>query len=100
MGKLGTYKIKRVRAFLLNKLGIDFRQGKEPFGYYILDGRRQLKVSASNVHGGKELGKGATKGLMRELLTSNDEFDALYECPWHGTDYEAKIRKYIDEGIL
>jgi len=78
MGKLGTYKIRRVRAFLLNKLGIDFRQGKEPFGYYILDGRRQLKVGASNVHGSKELGKGATRRLMNELLTSNEEFDALY----------------------
>jgi len=100
MGKLGSYKTRRVRAFLERKLSIDFRHGKEPFGYYILDGRRQLKVSASNVHGSKELGKGTTRRLMNELLSSNTEFDALYNCPMSGTDYEAKIRRLIEERVL
>lgn len=100
MGKLGGYKPKILRKCLEKKLGIAFRSGKEPFGYYILDGKKQLKVSTSNVHGSKELGPGKAKRLANQLKASSTEFGELYKCPMKGSDYEAKIRMLIKEGVL
>lgn len=100
MVKLGSHKTKQVIGFIENKLKIDLSGKKELRGWYYLDGRKRLRVTVPKEHGMTTLKKGTTKGIVRQLRVSNTEFDALYECPMEGPDYEEKIRELIEEGIL
>jgi len=100
MAKLGSYKTNQVIGFIQNKLKIGLSGKKEPKGWYYLDGQKRVRVTVSKEHGSTTLKKGTTKGIARQLMVTNIEFDALYNCPMSGTDYEAKIRRLIKERVL
>jgi len=100
MVKLGSYKINKVIGFVENKLKIDISGKKELKGWYYLDGQKRVRVTVPKEHGSTTLKKGTTKGIARQLMVTNIEFDALYNCPMSGTDYEAKIRRLIAESVL
>lgn len=92
MGILGSLKIKKVVSCLKDKLGIDFRGGKEPTGWYCLDGKKVLRVTVTNVHGSDTLSIGVATRLKNSLKLDREELIMLYECPMSGRDYENKIR--------
>lgn len=77
---------------LEGKLGIDFRSGEERTGWYCLDGKKILRVTVTNVHGGDTLSIGVAMKLKNSLKLNRQELIMLYECPMSGRDYENKIR--------
>ena len=101
MGILSNFRISRVTNFLENKLSIVFRKGSERVGWYILDGKKLVRISIPKIHGGGAcLSPGLTKKVMNNLKVSVDEFIALYECPMTGTHYEQKMRELVKLGLL
>lgn len=92
MGELSGFKIRAVIKFLENKLGINFRGGKELNGWYYVEGKKVLRVTVPKGHGGAELRPRTAIRVMNNLKTSKTEFRSLYECPMTGTDFEQKIR--------
>lgn len=96
MGSVTRYKIKKVTNIISNKLKINLDEGKELNGWYWLDDKKILKVFVPHQHGGGKgdsITKDVFKNIKNNLKVSEEEFDNLYECPWSGSDYAAKIRK-------
>ena len=89
---LSSLKIKRMTSCLEDKLSMDFRGGKERSAWYCLDGKKVLRVTIANVHGGDTLSIGVATKLKSSLRLDRDELKMLYECPMSGRDYERKIR--------
>lgn len=92
MGGLNSLKIRKMVRCLEDKLSINFRRGKEPTGWYCLDGKKVLRVTITNVHGSDTLSIGIAGKLKNSLKLDREEFLMLYECPMSGRDYEKKIR--------
>jgi len=96
---ISNYKTKMVNNCIRRKLGIDFRHGPEPTGWYYLDGKKRLRVTVPKEHGGRStLSPRTVKKVMNNLRIDKEEFAMLYECPMSGKDYEIKIRRMISIG--
>jgi hypothetical protein len=89
---LGSFKIKKMVSALENKLSLDFRGGKEPNAWYYLDGKKVLRVTITNVHGGDTLSKRVASRLKNSLKLDVEDLKRLYDCPMGGREYEDKIR--------
>lgn len=92
MGLLGSFKIKKMISALENKLSLDFRGGKERNAWYYLDGKKVLRVTITNVHGGDTLSKRVASRLKNSLKLDVEDLKRLYDCPMGGREYEDKIR--------
>ena len=79
----------------LNKVdpaqGLYLRDGSEKFGYYLVDGQRQFRVS-SKAPLLKDVGKGRLKALLNYLQLNDDQFKELCRCQMSGPDYHQFIR--------
>ena len=91
MGILSSFKTKKMTGVLNRKLSIAL-SGKEPSGYYCLDGKRVLRVHITNVHGGATLSPGAANELKNDLLLDEVGLSRLYRCPMKGKDFEHYVR--------
>jgi hypothetical protein len=96
LARISPYKAKQIKNFLDNKLRIRWNKGgKELKGRYYLADKKVLKVYIPHQHGG---GKGDSLtdrvviNIINNLKVTKAEFNALYECPMTGTEYESKIR--------
>jgi hypothetical protein len=76
---------------LKRKLSINL-SGKEPSGYYYLDGKPVLRVHITNVHGSATLSVGAAIELKNGLGLDEVGLSGLYRCPMKGKDFEDYIR--------
>lgn len=81
------------------KLGLDFRSGKERNAWYILEGRQLYRLTIPHQHSGKIKPKMLSK-MIRQSKLNKAEFSALVNCPMSGADYEARIRDLIRRGLL
>jgi hypothetical protein len=66
--------------------------GKEPSGWYYLDGKPVLRVHITNIHGSAALSPGAANELKNDLLLDEVGLSKLYRCPMKGRDFENYIR--------
>jgi hypothetical protein len=94
LDRLTGYKTRKVASCLSEKLGISFRDGKELVGWYVLDGRKQLRVQIPKGHTG-DVSTGYMRQIVNNLRLDREEFRLLYECPMKGSDYEKKIRDML-----
>lgn len=91
MGILHSLKSKKMTGVLKKKLSINL-SGKEPSGYYYLDGKAVLRVHITNIHGGATLSIGAANELKNDLLLDEVGLSKLYRCPMRGKDFEDYVR--------
>ena len=91
MGILSSLKTKKMTGVLKNKLLIEL-SGKEPSGYYYLDGKPVLRVHITNIHGSAALSVGAANELRNDLFLDEVGLSRLYRCPMKGRDFENYIR--------
>ena len=81
---------------LEQKVGLDFRAGRERTAWYFLDGKKVTRVTAPKKHKGT-VGPGLAEQIRKDLLLTKLEFKALIACPISGSDYERIIR---DKGLV
>jgi len=91
LGILSSFKTKRMTGVLSKKLLIRL-SGKEPSGWYYLDGKPVLRVHITNIHGSDTLSPGAANQLKNDLLLDEVGLSRLYRCPMKGRDFENYIR--------
>ncbi len=90
MGKL-NFKPREITSALEGKLGINFRDGKERIGYYVLDGKMTVRFKIPHIH--PTWGPGTIKDIIRKSLLSRDEFALLVACPLNAERYEQLVRE-------
>ncbi len=65
--------------------------------WYYLDGKKALRVTMPNMHGGsKSLSTGFIKKIRENLKINNQELVDLAECPLSAEEYEALIRDRLE----
>jgi len=97
--KLSGYRPTKLADCLEYKLGIDYGKGHERTGWYILQGKKILRVTVPKGHSGEVSPKIINK-VIGSLRLNREEFRLLYNCPWTSSDYEKKIRNLIAQNML
>ena len=95
MGLLNISHGELTRA-LEGKVGLQFRTGRERNAWYVLDGKRVLRVTAPKTHKGAVL-PGTADQIRKNLKLTTPQFKDLIACPISGPDYEQIIR---DKGLV
>lgn len=76
------------------------RAGSEMNYWYRLDDKRLFRVTTPKVHQGSSVPTGTLHQIRSSLKLSTNEFADLVRCPMSGSDYEALIRKKVEEQRL
>jgi len=84
------YDTRDVKQCCGNKLGIEFRGGKEYNGWYCLDGKKAARITIPK--GRKPVPPGTYKSMASQLKLAVGEFDNLLSCLMTRSAYEAKLR--------
>jgi len=72
------------------------RRSPHPVYWYVLDGRRVIRVTLPNRHGGSgAISTGFLQQIKRSLRLTTREFEDLVECPLSAEDYEQIARRTI-----
>jgi hypothetical protein len=95
MGLLNVNYGELIRA-LEQKVGLSFRTGRERNAWYVLDGKKVLRVTVPKDHKGT-VGTGLADQIRKNLKLTKLEFKDLLACPITGSDYERIIR---DKGLV
>src|SRR5213594_3393986 len=74
-----------------NKLGIEFRDGKEYNGWFIHEGVKVGRVTVAK--GRKDLPPKTYKSIASQLKISEEQLDALIECPLKLNGYVEDLRR-------
>ncbi|MBI2916435.1 MAG: hypothetical protein HYY01_00430 [Chloroflexi bacterium] len=98
MSKL-VHSYREVTRAYEHKLGLDFRSGSERNAWYTVDGRKTHRLTLPHGHSG-DIRPGTLSKVVNQCRLTPWEFDALVQCPMSAADYEAKIRRMIEEGIM
>ncbi len=86
---------------VVKKLDLEGRSGKRrakhPVYWYKLDGKRQIRVTLPNVHGGnKTITPGFLKQIRNQLRLKSVELVDLVECPLTKEEYERIVREKLN----
>jgi hypothetical protein len=95
MGLLNISYGDLLRA-LQGKVGLDFRTGRERNAWYVLDGKKVLRVTAPKKHR-ENVRSGTADQIRKNLKLTTPQFKELIDCPISGSDYEQIIR---DKGLV
>ena len=72
------------------------QRGKHPVYWYVLDGKKTLRITLPNTHGGTHtLTPGFLKQIRDALRLSGDQLVDLIECPLSAAEYAAIVRNRI-----
>ena len=71
--------------------GLELRGPPEYFGWYLVDGVRQFRVSSKARRSGA-VGRGRLRALQRYLRLSPVEFQDLCQCRMTGPQYHQVVR--------
>jgi hypothetical protein len=82
-----------ITSALERKLEIAFRDDKERVGWFIFDGKKQLRFTIPHVHAA--WGKGTIASIRRSSHLDASKFDDLITCPLSRVEYEAIIREVL-----
>jgi|GEM_PF-1813886 len=73
------------------------KRGREPIYWYLLDGKKALRISMPNLHGGSgSITTGYLKQIRMALKLKTREFEELVDCVLKAEGFEAKIRDRLD----
>lgn len=89
-----NFSPKDITAALESKLRVDFRNGKERNGWFILDGKKIIRFTIPHVH--STWGKGTVGDVRRKSRLDQQQFKDLVECPLSLTEFEEIQRKLVD----
>jgi hypothetical protein len=72
------------------------RRAPHPVYWYVLGGKRELKVKLPNVHGGSgAISVGFLQQIRKSLRLTNRQFEDLVNCPLCADEFEALVREQI-----
>jgi hypothetical protein len=81
---------------LVRKLALEItphRRAPHDTYWYRVDGKRVLKVTLPNIHGGSgSISSGFLHNIRNNLKLSTNQFEDLVECPLSAQEYEKIIR--------
>jgi hypothetical protein len=81
---------------IITKLSLQPGQSKRsphPVYWYYLDGKKQLRVTMPNQHGGSgSLSTGFIKSIQDSLKVTTQQFEELVDCPLTAEEYATMIR--------
>jgi predicted RNA binding protein YcfA (HicA-like mRNA interferase family) len=92
-------KYGQVTSALEEKLGLDFRHGKDRSAWFVLEGKKRLRVTVPKTHSG-DLAVGTLQAIRKQLKLATTEFLDLVSCPMTGPDFEELVRQKIQQGLL
>ena len=87
--KNSQFNSNDVKTCCENKLDIQFRDGGELNGWYLLEGKKVRRVTV--LKGRKELKPKTYKSMASQLGLSVEQFDNLLDCSLGGQDYQSLI---------
>ena len=68
-----------------------------PIYWYLLDGKKALRIKMPNVHGGSgSMSTGFLKQIQNSLKLSTPQFVELVECPLTSEGFEVIIRSKLN----
>ena len=71
-------------------------RGKHPVYWYVLDGKKTLRITMPNTHGGAHtLSPGFLKQIRDALRLSGEQLVDLIECPLSAEEYAAIVRNVV-----
>jgi hypothetical protein len=87
---------------VVHKLSLEASQTKRrsphPVYWYVLDGKKVLRIMMPNVHGSSDsISTGFLQQIKRQLMLTTKQFEALVSCPLTAEEFEAIIRKTLDD---
>lgn len=72
------------------------KRGPHPVYWYILNGKRQLRVTLPNTHGGSDpVSTGFIKAIRNNLKINSQQLVDLIECPLSADEYRHIIQKIL-----
>jgi hypothetical protein len=84
---------------IIVKLSLEPGQAKRsphPVYWYYLDGKKQLRVTMPNQHGGAgTLSTGFIKSIQDNLKLTTRQFEELVDCPLSAAEYETIVRTIL-----
>ena len=86
-----THDVKRCCE---NKLGIDFREGKEFNGWFYLDAKKTARITVPK--GRKQIAPKTYKSMATQLKLRVEQFDDLLECTLLQDGYKQILRKLLN----
>lgn len=72
------------------------RRSPHPVFWYMLDGKKTLRITMPNVHGGSgSMSTGFLKQIQNSLHLNISQFEDLAECPLTPEEFEKIIREKL-----
>ena len=93
-----SIKRQEIRNTIENKLKLKPRRGKENYVWYILDGKKILRITYPKGRG--DLHLKTQKSIRKQFELNWDDFIDLIKCPLSAKDYEKIIRNKIKQNLL
>jgi len=85
---------------LVNKISLvrsPTKRAPHPVYWYYLDGKKALRITMPNIHGGSgSITPGFLKQIRNNLKLATRDFEDLIECPLNAKEYEAIVRDKIE----
>ena len=89
-----SYKNSKTVIKKLSLEKTESKRGREPIYWYYLDGKKELRVSMPNQHGGSgSVSTGYITQIRNQLKLGTREFEDLVDCPLSAEKFEALIRE-------
>jgi hypothetical protein len=100
-----NFSARDLRSGVVDKLDLEptttRRRAPHPVFWYLLDGKKQLRVKLPNIHGGSgSVSVGFLQAIKRNLRLTNRQFEDLVNCPLSAQDFEATVREKLLVGFL
>lgn len=87
------YNTKDIKEICENKLGLEFRVGKEFNAWYRIDNKKVARITVPK--GRKSVPTGTYKSMAKQLKLKVKEFDDLLKCPLSADGYKKIISDYL-----
>ena|SRR4030067_467809 len=72
------------------------RRSPHPVYWYVLDGKKVLRITLPNVHGGSgAISTGFLRQIREQLMLTTQQFEDLVGCPITAEQFEAIIREKL-----
>ena len=72
------------------------RRAPHPIYWYRLEGKKTLRITMPNIHGGSgSLSTGFIKQIQNSLRLNTNQFEDLVECPLSAEEYEKILRERL-----
>jgi hypothetical protein len=85
---------------VVNKLPLELSKSKKrsphPVYWYLIDGKKTLRVTLPNEHGGSgSITPGFIKQIRNSLKVNTRQFEGLVDCPLTSEEFEKIIRNKL-----